>query len=719
MESAKATLPQFETAKRHIDRGSFDDALSALEELRGEVLSSGDPLTYGEYLSLQACVLFELGRYRTALIKARSALRMLRPTNDHHLFARAKLYMGRILVRLGRFDEASECFTESYVFFKRSRSYSSMVFAFNDLAQLHFITGNLTRAAEVLDQSIQSALRHNTGRNVNIDKRNLAMVNIKLGRFSEAEAILDEVREDAREDWELANIDRQTAIIALLRGEALEARDILIKVQPYFEKHGAARDHAVVYEYLGLAEFELGNYRRAEKLYRKVLEMPEPTVSATAQTNRLLADLYLAMGRVGDARKCAKIAEAAINRINERVELAALFRTLAKIETQRGRVDSARELFVKAIRLSIDTEARFELALTYTAAGQSGTFTVNESIGYLDIAIQMLQEMKATAHVDRIRDSRDRLRCSRVGDSVRCDGFPSVVIAASREMKHILSFAEDAAQTDFNVLLTGETGTGKDLIAAYIHSKSGRAGEFVTLNAAAVPNEMIEAELFGYAKGAYTGASGEKEGLLERASGGTFYLNEIADATHQFQAKLLEVLESHRVRRLGENHFRKVDFRLITATNKDLIKSIGDGAFREDLFYRLNGIPIHLPPLRERALDIPALIKHFLSERAGFEISNGYQGSLDLIAEHFVAQPVPGNVRELKQNLDLLWIKSGGDIAAIPSLLKTSRDDSEKSVLLDTLERTSWNRRQTARLLGVSEGTVRYRIEKYNITPPY
>jgi len=718
MDAAKDTKSQFEAIRDLIDRGSFDEALQKLENCRNEVLTADDIRTTGEYFTLYAAVCFEMGRYRIAALKARSALRVLRFTDEHHMFAWAKLYLGRILVRLGRFDEASECFTESYVFFKRSRSYSSMIFALNDHAQLHFITGNLERAVEVLKQSIDSASRYNTDRNVNIDRRNLAMVYVKLGQFPNAEEILDKMQGESCEEREIAGINRQRAIIALCRGEAIDAKRLLDELLPYFKKNGAARDIGVMFEYLGLAESELGNYRQAERLYRKVLDMPEPTVSAIAQTHRLLTDICIAQGKIDDARKHAGTAEAAIRKINERVELAALYRSLAKIETVEARGEKAREMFNKAISLFSELNARFELAMTHAAAGESGVFSLTDSLNHFDLAIQMFDKMKAPQRISRVREARERLKRIRIENAVQCHGFPEVIVAVSKDMKHILSFAGDAAQTNFNVLLTGETGTGKDLLARYIHGKSGRNGEFVPFNAAAVPNEMIEAELFGYVKGAYTGANGEREGLLERAHGGTFYLNEIADASLQFQAKLLEVLETHRIRRLGQNSYRDVDFRLIAATNKDLAKSIKDGSFREDLFYRLNGVPIHLPPLRERPRDIPALIEHFLSLHAGNRITNGHRNCINRISEHFRQLSVPGNVRELKQQLDLLWIKSGGDIAAMPDLLDDSNRDSERDTLLETLELTNWNRRQTARILGISEGAVRYRISKYNLNPP-
>ncbi len=211
---------------------------------------------------------------------------------------------------------------------------------------------------------------------------------------------------------------------------------------------------------------------------------------------------------------------------------------------------------------------------------------------------------------------------------------------------------QEERQTDLPVWVSGT-----------ITDSSGRTGPFVPVNAAAIPSSMIESELFGHTKGAFTGAGADRIGLFEQADDGTFYLNEIADSSPEFQAKLLQVLETRTVRRLGDNEERPVSFRLIAATNHDLQKAISEQNFRLDLFHRLNEIPIHLPPLAERREDIPALVHHFLTE-CGLDLANNGNGQdYERLAGLLTSLPWPGNVRELKAMISRLWIESHGDMS--------------------------------------------------------
>jgi two-component system response regulator HydG len=221
------------------------------------------------------------------------------------------------------------------------------------------------------------------------------------------------------------------------------------------------------------------------------------------------------------------------------------------------------------------------------------------------------------------------------------------LVGRSAPMRELLTRLVRVAPTDVTVLITGESGTGKELIARAIHANSKRADRpFVPVNCAAISETLLESELFGHVKGAFTGAVKLRQGLLEEASGGTFFFDEIAETTPAFQAKLLRVIQEHEIRRVGDNASIKVDVRVIAATNQDLKVAIGDKRFREDLYYRLNVVPLHAPPLRERKEDLPLLAQHFLTR---FNQRNGTrrtwtEGALQKLA----AYDFPGNVRELE-----------------------------------------------------------------------
>ncbi len=221
------------------------------------------------------------------------------------------------------------------------------------------------------------------------------------------------------------------------------------------------------------------------------------------------------------------------------------------------------------------------------------------------------------------------------------------LVGRSTPMRDLLTKLVRVAPTDVTVLITGESGTGKELIARAIHANSRRSSRpFVPVNCAAISETLLESELFGHAKGAFTGAVKMRQGLLEDASGGTFFFDEIAETTPAFQAKLLRVIQEHEIRRVGDNASIPVDVRVIAATNQDLKQAIAEKRFREDLFYRLNVVPLHAPPLRERKEDLPLLAQHFLSR---FNQRNGTRRTLTQGAlQKMAAYDFPGNVRELE-----------------------------------------------------------------------
>jgi len=294
--------------------------------------------------------------------------------------------------------------------------------------------------------------------------------------------------------------------------------------------------------------------------------------------------------------------------------------------------------------------------------------------------------------------------------------IPQIVVVNSATKK-LIGMARSVARSEMSVLLTGPTGTGKDLLAQYIHYHSGRSGKFVSVNSAAIPETMIEAELFGHRKGCFTGAEGDRIGLIEAADGGTFYLNEIADSSASFQIKLLDALERKVIRRLGENKERPVDFRLIAATNHNLEKCTKEGTFRIDLYHRICEVPIALPPLAERREDIPELVKHFLA-LSGMNCNESDDKALQDLIEVFSKREWPGNIRELKAEVKRLVLISKSDLKRMIELageVAPVMPDSNR--LLELLEKNRWNRRQVARLLGVSDMTIRRQIKRYNLLP--
>jgi len=280
------------------------------------------------------------------------------------------------------------------------------------------------------------------------------------------------------------------------------------------------------------------------------------------------------------------------------------------------------------------------------------------------------------------------------------------------------------ATADTTVILYGETGTGKTLVAKVIHMLSKRKGLFVTVNCAAIPDTLLESEFFGYKKGAFTGAASTKKGKVEIAHEGTIFLDEISEMTTSLQAKLLKVLQEKSFERLGGIESITTDARVITATNRDLTQLVREGRFREDLYYRLNVFPIQIPPLRERREIIPKIADYMMNKIAR-KLGRHSTGIAEDSMKHLISYPWPGNIRELENTIERAIILSKKDILHIPLPemdIKTDRFEDltirnmEKKTIEAALKKVSGNRRRAAEMLGISLRALQYKIKEYNIS---
>ena len=316
-------------------------------------------------------------------------------------------------------------------------------------------------------------------------------------------------------------------------------------------------------------------------------------------------------------------------------------------------------------------------------------------------------------------------------------GFDNI-LGRSKSLLRVLSMASRAAQSSSTVLISGETGTGKELLAKAIHHNSPRSAQpFVTINCGAIPKDLLESELFGHHKGAFTGAMADKRGKVEIADGGTLFLDEIGELPLELQVKLLRLIQEGQVDKVGSLEPGTVDVRVIAATHRNLQAMIEDGTFREDLYYRLAVIPLELPPLRERADDIPELVQTLFRKAAA---KHG-RSSLKLppaLVPHFAQYRWPGNIRELENIVERLVVLAVGDeitpddlpdfLRAEPSNLDGIRLDLpeqgislegvEKELILRTLQRFNWNQTHAARYLDLSRRTLIYRMEKFGLQKP-
>ena len=331
-----------------------------------------------------------------------------------------------------------------------------------------------------------------------------------------------------------------------------------------------------------------------------------------------------------------------------------------------------------------------------------------------------------------------RIDCARSSGTVkRSPGFENI-LGRSKDLLEVLDHATRAARTSSTVLIQGETGTGKELLARGIHSLSARSTKpFVTINCGAIPKDLLESELFGHVRGSFTGAFMDRKGQVESANGGTLFLDEIGEMSPELQVKLLRLLQNGEIQKLGAACITKVDVRVVAATHRDLAAMVHQGAFREDLYYRLNVIPLRLPSLRERREDIPELLRFFFDRscsRHGRENLNLAPGVLD----RFLAHGWPGNIRELENVVERIVVLTRESEVGIPDLPEFLQPDPnpveainldlppngicfgglEREVLLRALEQSNWNQSMAARYLGMSRKTLVYRMHKHNLLRP-
>jgi two-component system response regulator HydG len=307
-------------------------------------------------------------------------------------------------------------------------------------------------------------------------------------------------------------------------------------------------------------------------------------------------------------------------------------------------------------------------------------------------------------------------------------------VGRSRSLREVLRMAETVAPTDSTVLISGESGTGKEVLARYIHALSGRAaGPFVSINCGALPENLLESELFGHARGSFTGAVKDKQGLFVAARGGTFFMDEVGEMSPALQVKLLRALQEREVIPVGATEPVPIDVRIVAATNRDLEEEIRRGAFRSDLFYRLNVITLHLPPLRERADDIPLLAEHFLRRFAAERERESFRLAPEAV-QALQSYDWPGNVRELENALERAAVLSAGEeigLDALPERLTTPRaaplvaDRPPPNPTLETIERAyiHWvleaeggNRGRTAEVLGIDPSTLYRKLQRYGMS---
>ena len=378
--------------------------------------------------------------------------------------------------------------------------------------------------------------------------------------------------------------------------------------------------------------------------------------------------------------------------------------------------------------------------------GLEGTIIMMSAYGTVDTAVEAMKigaydyvskpfnadeiilTLKKAEERERLREENIRLR-----NEVQRDYDLANIVTESKAMRTIFDLVKKVSQHKSSVLITGESGTGKELVARAIHNNSDRKDKpIISINCGAIPENLLESELFGHVKGAFTDAIKSKKGLFEMAHQGTMFLDEVGELPQNLQVKLLRVLQDGEIRRVGDTHASHVDVGIIAATAKDLDSEVKNNRFREDLYYRLNVMPIHIPPLRERKEDIPPLVDYFI-DVYNKKLGLGIKGVAQNAMERFLHYPWPGNVRELENIIERAMILAEGDAIAIEGLLidmqgdegsgpsssglsiKKGSREMEIRLIKEALKQTKGNRLRAARLLEISHKALLYKLKDYGL----
>ncbi|MEZ5358291.1 MAG: sigma 54-interacting transcriptional regulator [Candidatus Zixiibacteriota bacterium] len=685
---------------------SYEEVILKINQLDISELSE-EEIAYKDLLLIRANL--AIGNYDIAHLLSKT-IKYYKFTNMHDKFARIKFYNGLYLIYIGNLVDAKESLTESYICYKRIDDKTGQAVVLSRLAEVQYIVGDVPSTIRLLEKSL-NLLDNNDIKRIRGIKSNIAQFYIISGRINNAECLLREIAKS----WSRSNNQfyinylMRLSTIYSLKGEYQESRRYLSKSLPYLLDNTYER--VVYHENLGWTLNLEKDYDQAIIELQKGLRIASensPSSTLVSQIKRRMADSYLGLKDYPNSAKYADEALAVAEKLNERVEIAECWRIQAQIANYHGEVDKARGLFKQAIDMFKMIGTQYNLASCRYIAATSGLYHNGERQALLFLAREYFASEDVQHYIKKIDDEfKKNLQSSK---PVKPPQNAPVVIATSSEMKKVVETAQVMSQADMTILLTGDTGTGKDLLARYIHDCSGCKGEFISVNIAGIPESMIEGELFGHRKGAFTGASHARAGLLEMAHNGTFYLNEVNSTPPAIQAKLLDVLERRKVRRLGENIWRDVSFRLISATNHDLEELIRKNEFRADFYHRIKQVEIALSSLIERPEDIPALIQYFLSQ-VGLECD---ESQAQTIASRFESHLWPGNVRELKAEIEKLAVLSGRNINRLFASLPTD-DGYQKEQLLTLLEKYNWNRTRVAKELGLTEGTIRHRIRKFKL----
>jgi DNA-binding NtrC family response regulator/tetratricopeptide (TPR) repeat protein len=788
-----------------LEEGDFQKAFTEIRDLENQKVIDHLSVEEGELYYFDAVTMDKQGKPDEALYQAQKAYDILRDTGKNMRVAQVQHTMGIIYVHLGKLKEAEIQFTDAVSTYRRINDRKGIAKTYNELAQICFIRSKFDQAAEYIIDALDYCQNTIDQQIVARLHGNLGTIQMLKDQWGEAERNLSkslQINETLQDDHNICKSLLSLGNISCLSRKFQMAEKYLQRAFQLISEKDYIRERAIYHEYQGSLKFALGNHPEAERNFREAIKIGEeiaPQGAIISQAYRLLAELQAEKGELSEAIQSCERSLQASKDIGEKLEEAAGYRILGKVYSLNDHPQRVKECFDTATQMLEEIKARFEMVKTYWEMGKCSRYNFwertkflgraedlasqldspyylacvkvtlgelfwqngegEEALSYLQGARPHFEQLNEKAKLEVISDLEKKILThksaeasvvlndtSTIKDSGTSDWCFTQFVTQDQVTLELLENVKQAKDHDIAILLEGETGTGKDLLAQIIHYTSNRKNNrFVVVSCSAIPEALLESELFGHKKGAFTGAVADKNGLIDEAARGTLYLDEIGEVPLPIQVKLLRAIEEKEFVRIGEVKPRKVDFRVIAATNKDLNEMIQVGKFRSDLFYRLSGIKIKLPSLRDKKEDIPILMERFLKRHSalGTNLASGTNNhqplslsDLDLrIVDLFVGYEWPGNARELENEVKRLIIAytGEGDISferisryfeklnyartCPPTSFIKKIDQMEKEMIEKALAQCNGIKTRAARLLNLDEALLRYKIKRYNILP--
>ena len=669
--------------------------------------------------------------------------------SDEDLPLLAEIFMttGGILRDLGEFKQAERSYRDAESIFRRNDCLEGQSRALNQLAGLFFRQSDYRNSLNVLMDAVDIARQTGDKKKLAFMMGNIGRICTFTGEFPEAIKHLKiniDLSRELGDALETARALLSLAYVHIQQGRYAEAETTLAEARPLLESVDSTKDMAIYLTYLGELEYRSGRTNNAAETLELAVAKAEQVGAESHHLGSALrhqAELHCRTGNFRSAQRCAAKAMVILEKLGDTMGVGALWKIKGVIAAARKQAGTGQACFKKAIDLLDESGVRWEMAEAIWTAGESPIFSSRQRMTYLFRAEEFFARTRNSRRLDEIGRSIAALEIDGLypaaqvmADAETASSSPvkATYLTKNAEIQRFLKQIPMLGKSDLPVLFCGETGVGKDHMARYYRSVVRPDGPFVAINCASVPDTLLESELFGYHKGAFTGADSDKEGLFVRANGGVLFLDEIGDMPLALQVKLLGVLERRKVLPLGSTHEVVLDVKLVAATNQDLEAMVAEGRFRRDLYYRLSGMTFVIPPLRERREDIALLLEAFLVKR-------GLTGPHDkLPAElerQFVNYDWPGNVRELDNKVRRLEVMkqlvTEGDIAELARSVFTAAEpgsveptgtlferveEFERGLLLEALTAARGNKCEAARMLGVHEATVRTKLKRYGIT---